>query len=162
MAIDRNQLFSGPVNILKIGGVDVGGTLGGVNVTQEDSWFEITCDQIFGISKKKLTDRRMRITFSVAEGTLANIQKAMAQPSANLSGSTLYFTDDEQGTIALEFEVDAPDGGGKRIYYFAICYISAGEHAYTKDGQTVYPVEVEALPDPDNSDRYGYVVAEAS
>lgn len=160
MSINRNLLFSGEASVVKIGTTDIGGTVGGVAVSKADDWLDITCDQVLGSVRKKLTGRKMTVAFSVAEMSLANLQKALAMPTANLMASTLYFTDDEQGQIAIEFHVDAPYGGGTWVYYFKLCYITgSAEHKYVKDGQVVVPVEAEIMPDPDNSNRYGYLVA---
>jgi hypothetical protein len=159
MSINRNLLFSGEATMVKVNSVDIGGTMGGVSVSRADDWLDITCDQVMGNLRKKLTGRKMTVAFSVAEISLANLQKAMAMPTANLSGSTLYFTDAEQGQIPIEFRVDAPTGGGTFIYYFKLCYITgSAEHKYVKDGQVVVPVEAEVMADPDNSNRYGYLV----
>lgn len=164
MSIEQDNLFSGEVNLVKIGGVDIGATEGPLSVTEDSSYFDLGCEQLLGVVDRKLTDRRVRATFNLAEITLDNLQKGLAQPSANKTdAATLYLSDGEQGVTTLEFEVDDPAGDGKWIYHFYRVYITgSGEHSFSKEGQTVVVVEAECLADTDKSNRFGYVYHEVA
>jgi hypothetical protein len=157
MAVNRTLLFVGAPSIIKIGGVDVGGTLDGFTVTEETEFFDKTCDQVRGTIGKTLMSRSVTLTFSIVETTLVNMQKALAMPAANLSGSTLYLTDGELTDTTLEMQVVSPTGG-TRVYYFLIARIlGSGEFSYKKDGQLSVPVTIQAIPDTTQGNKIGYI-----
>lgn len=159
MAVDTDQLYAGAVTTVEVGGVDIGGTYDGVAISTEGEFFDLNVDQVSAIVKKNLITRKCTITLNIAELSLANLRKALGQASANLSGSTLYLTDDEQGEITLGLVLPTPDAGGDRTYYFLRVYCTgSGEHSYKKGDQTFVAVVFEALPDTDNSNRIAYVV----
>ena len=158
MTVTRKDIYAGAVTLVKIGGTDIGGMIEGVTIRTESEYFDTLCDQVKGVVDTKLTGRKCLITFSMAEISLVNLQKAMAQPAANLSGSTLYLTDGQQAATTLEIQVPTPDAAGTRIYYFLIVrIIGSGEHSYRKDGQLMIAVEIVAFPDTAIENRFGYV-----
>jgi len=159
MTVSTDLLYAGAVKTVKIGGVDIGGTYDGVAANTEGEFFDLNVDQVSAIVKKSLITRKATITLNVAEISLANLRSALGQASANLSGSTLYLTDDEQGETTLELVCPTPSGVGSRYYYFPRIYaLGSGEHSYKKDAQTFVAVILEALPDTDNSDRIAYIM----
>lgn len=158
MAVDTTLVFAGPVDKVEIGGGDIGGTYDGVNITMEEEHFDLACDQVVGVVDKALVSRKYSIVFNIAEMSLAHLEKVLSQKSGNLVSSSLKLDTEKQATVTVEVEVPCPTGVGTRTYKFDICHrITGGEHSYKKAEQVFVPVTFEALPNPDNSDQFGYI-----
>jgi len=162
MTVNTGLLYAGAVTTVKIGGTDIGGTYDGVKVTTEGDFFDLKVDQVSATVKKSLISRKCTITLNIAEMSLANLRIALSQAAANLTGSTLYLTDGEQGETYLEMVCPTPSGVGTKIYYFPRIYsIGSGEHNYKKGEQTFVQVILEGLPDTSNSNRIAYIIDKA-
>lgn len=158
MTVTQDLIYSGAVTTVKVGGVDIGGTYDGVKITGSPEWFETECDQVNAPVTKTLVKNKGTVTLNIAELSLANLRLALAQASANLSGSTLYMTDDDPGSMTLEIITPTPSGIGSKYYYFPRAYnVGTGEHTYKKNEQLFMSIIFDALPDTDNSNRICYI-----
>ena len=157
MAVTTTDMYSGPVTKVEVGGVDMGGTYDGVEISREDDFSDIHCDQVFGPINRSLLSRKFIVALNGAELSLANLETLLAQESGNLSASSLKLDDDEQGSTTLEITHPTPDGGGVRTWKFDTVYnVGGGAITYKKDGtQAVIPTTFDCLPDADG--EYGYV-----
>jgi hypothetical protein len=162
MTVTTALLYAGAITTVKIGGTDIGGTYDGVSISVEDETFDLNVDQVKSVVDKVLLTRKALVTLNIAEVSLANFRLALAQASANLSGSTLYLTDTQQAETTVELITETPSGVGSRYYYFPRANIMAkGEHTYKKNEQLFVPVQIECLPDTANSNRIAYLMDKA-
>lgn len=158
MTVTQSLIFAGAVTTVKVNGNDIGGTYDGVKIQGNPEWFEMQCDQVNAPVAKSLMSNKGTITLNLAELSLANLRIALAQASTNLTGSTLYMTDDDPGSMTLELICPNPSGVGSKYYYFPLVYnVGTAEHTYKKNEQLFMPVTFDALPDTSNSNRICYI-----
>ena len=142
--------------------VDVGYTKGGTSVRYEPEFVDIMADQANGLVAKRRSSERMYVTTTFLEVTLARLQQAMGQPSANLSTSTLDLgTSDScstpEWTITL---VGVGADCSTRTFTFARA-VAMGTREYTmsREEETAFEVEFEILKD--SNGLFGTVVDSA-
>lgn len=81
------------------GWTGIGGTQGGVNFEVDNTYDQITVDQLIDPVGARLTKRQIQVTFKLAEATLANLQLSMNQLMTQGSGAN-YATSDPQTTTS--------------------------------------------------------------
>jgi len=148
MTITPTQMNVG-VGAISMGATDLGGTVGGIKLRQEDSYVDLFCDQVAALCGAVLSMRRQYLSFNLAEITIANLRRAWNLASGQISanGSTLTFVAAaDTATTALIAKVNG--GVGKiHTYTWTDCRrLSTGELTASREGQTVIPVEVEIKP----------------
>jgi len=144
---------------LKIDNVDVGFTQGGVSFRKSNEFLDVETDQLAGVARKEITMQRAFVSTTLAEATLANLQKAMAEPSAQLfSGSALSFG---QGSPTVTEHVltvtgKGPDGA-TRTYTFTRCIaVDEVDHMIgARDAASLIPIGFEVLKDPAYANTFG-------
>lgn len=130
---------------------DLGATDGGVKLTIDLKYAELTCDQIIDKVGRRLTERELILETNLAEPTLDNLRLAIngGTPSSgsgwaafdplNVTSATqpLYFANIMDGF--------APGNSGTRRVIARRC-LNTGkiEAAYSKDKQTFIPVSLAA------------------
>lgn len=128
---------------------DLGGLLGGVELTVEQEWFEVELKQIPDKPMRRLKKRRLSIKTQLAEPTLANLGYALNDTPA-VSG-TLYEPSNRSEASILSYNALIVDGwkpgfslGGhhkrRRLIIRKCLSIDNVELTYSKDGQSVYTV----------------------
>lgn len=159
MAATPNNMYSGPVTTVEIGGVDMGGTYDGVEISREDEFADIdlSCDQALGEMGRHLLRRKFVVVLQAAEVDLTHLEVALAAEDGNLVSSSLKLDDDEQGTVTLEITVPAPTGVGTRTFKFdKVVIVAGGAMAFKKDGtQCVVPITFDCLAD--GNGEFGYI-----
>lgn len=123
---------------------DLGGTKEGITLNIEQTFADLTVDQIIDVIARKRTGRNITIATSLAEPTLDNLALAM-----NNTGPTSDVLELDNGDAAAAFSpaygavlLDgiAPGGFRRRIILRKTLQTGNIAMAYTKDGQTVIPV----------------------
>ena len=129
---------------------DMGGTDGGVKLSIDQKYTELSVDQIVDRVGSRLTAREIMVATNLAEPTLANLSTAL-NGSTQATGAgfanlePLYASSATQPTyIALLFDGYAPNGFRRRVIVRKTLSTAKVETEYTKDKQTFFPVEFTA------------------
>lgn len=124
------------------GWTDVGGTKGGVEINVAAEWSALSVDQIVDIIESRRTGREITIKTSLAEATLENIAKAIANtaPVAGVMNLDNDITAFKPAYSAVLLDGIAPGGFRRRIIIRKTLPTDAVGIAYKKDDQTVVPV----------------------
>jgi len=140
-------------------GVDLGHTIGGVEVTYTPEYKEVNVDK-FGKSvvEKFLVGERIKAKFSLAEWTLANlrvaIERATLQGDDSVSaGSVAGKKASENAGLLVLHPIE--NAAGNRDDDFSIYKaVSTGELTIVNnnEGERVLPVEMDGLIDENRSD----------
>lgn len=134
-----------------VGWTDVGGTDDGVTLNVSREYIKLRMDQIVDTPARRMTERDVTIVTNMAEGTLANLNIALAQseaPETGGTGATAFAAIDIEGDdagaeptyIAVLVDGKAPNGKRRRIIGRKCLSIEEVEFAYKKDEQTFFPV----------------------
>lgn len=159
---NQNNIIVGAAS-LKIDGIDVGFTQGGVSFRKQNDYVDVEADQLGGVARKVKTGERAFLTTTLAEATLRNLRLAMAEPSGNqYSGSALSLG---QGTLTTQEHTitvtgKAPDGVTTRTYTFTRCIaVDEVEHLIgSRDTASTIPIGFELLKDPAYGDTFGRII----
>lgn len=141
---------------ITIDGIDLGFTMDGFTLRQENEWFDAMVDQSFGVQKKKLVRRRLFGQANVAEGKLANMAVSYGLPATGLVGQTLTFAGPERGVVTATFiQTSANPSGFNRVLTFSrVVNLGNSETAFVRDNISFVPVEFEILPSVDGADVF--------
>ena len=141
---------------ITIDGIDLGFTVDGFTLRQEQEWFDAMVDQSVGVQKKKLVRRRLFGQVNVAEGKLANLAVSYGLPSSALSGQTLTFGGADRGVVTATFiQTGANPSGFDRVLTFSrVVNLGNSETPFVRDGISFVPVEFEILPSVDAADVF--------
>lgn len=125
---------------------DLGGTDGGIKLTVDQKYTELSVDQIVDRVGSRLTSRGFTVTTSLAEPTLANLSAALnggtvATGSGYSSYEPNYASSATQPDYsALLFDGYAPDGMRRRVILRKALSTDKVESSYMKDKQTFFTV----------------------
>lgn len=151
MSLNKNLLYSGPVNFIYIG---VGGgtyiyyTLDGVQIRFETQFADQHMDQIPGIATKKKMGHKVTISFKVPELTADLAVFALAQPDSNLTGGTLVIDNDQRAADVVTIEIPSVSGRAYQ-YWFHKCYcLGASEIRFANGQQAAWQIDFEAFWHP--------------
>ena len=147
MAITKtNIVWTGINQQVKIAGVDIGSTKGGVEITLESEFYDIKVDQSLYPQYKKLIGRKARLKTQFSEATIEAIRIAWNLASSALVSSSLSLNNSEGGEVKLEFIGKGPGSTPcTRTYTFwsATAMSAAASHKYMNTEEMVIPVEFE-------------------
>jgi hypothetical protein len=125
---------------------DCGATDGGVKLTIDQKFTELTVDQIVDSLGRRLTQREIMVDTNLAEPTLANLSLAMnggtaATGSGWSSLDPLNVTSATQpGYAATLLDGFAPAGFRRRVIIRKSLNTSSIQSSYAKDKETYIPV----------------------
>ena len=125
---------------------DCGATDGGVKLTIDQKFTELTVDQVVDSLGRRLTQREIMVDTNLAEPTLANLSMAMnggtqATGAGYASLDPLNVTSATQPTyIAVILDGYAPNGFRRRVIIRKCLNTSSIQSAYAKDKETYIPV----------------------
>jgi hypothetical protein len=127
--------------------IDMGGTNGGVTLELDLEYAELEVDQIVDIIDRRLTKREMKLNTSLAETTLDNFRIANNGGTITTGAGFASF-DPKMDTsasqpehIALIFDGIAPDSKRRRVLARRVLSVAGIGQEYSKDTQTLFPVE---------------------
>ena len=141
---------------------DLGHTKGGVTVSYEPTYHDVTVDA-YGetVVDKRLLGEKLIATVPLAEATLANLQIAI--PEGTSSGSKLTIGSsvgdsllDEAQQLVLHPVENASDNLDDDVVFYKAVVSNSIELPYANDGERVIEVEFTALLDESQSDG-GYL-----
>lgn len=132
------------------GWTDVGGTLGGVDLTIEQKYKELEVDQIVDTVGRRLVSREAGVETNLAEPTLANLALAL-NASAPVTGAGFAYYEPPNDTsastptyCALIFDGIAPGGFTRRVFLRRSLSTATIKATWAKDKQTGIPVSFAA------------------
>ena len=137
---------------------DLGHTKGGVTVTYEPTYHDMTVDA-YGetVIDKRLLGEKLTATVPLAESTLANLQIAI--PEGTTSGSKMSIgssvgdaLSDEAKVLVLHPVENAVDNLDDDVVFYKAVVASSVEIPYANDGERILEVEFVALLDESQSD----------
>lgn len=132
---------------------DLGGTLGGVDLSIEQEWIQVDLKQLPDQPMRRLKRRRMSIKTQLAEATLANLGYALNDTTSGSAGTgwSSFSPQNRSEASVLSYSALIVDGWApgfqlnhkhkrRRLIVRKCLSIDNVEFGYTKDGQTVYTV----------------------
>lgn len=124
-----------------VGWTDLGGTKEGITLNIEQTYSDLTVDQIIDVVDRRRTARMVSIGTSLAEATLANLALAISNtaPTANILELDNGLNAFKPAYGAYAFDGIAPGGFRRRVILRKTLGTGNVAMAYTKDGQTVIP-----------------------
>lgn len=148
--------------------IDLGGTNGGVTLELDQEYTELEVDQIVDIPERRLTKREFKINTSLAETTLENF--VIANNGGTITtGAGFSAFDPKQDTsaaqptyIALIFDGIAPNSMRRRVIARRVLSVAGISQEYSKDGQSLYPVEFSCHYVDTNTPPFKYVDEESA
>ena len=156
---------SEPLNNTAVSGdwTDLGGTSGGVSLELEQDYTEMEVDQVVDIVERRLTKREFKINTSLAEPTLENFVIANNGGTVT-SGSGWKAFDPKMDTsasqptyISLIFDGIAPNSLRRRVIARRVLSVAGIGQEYTKEDQTLFPVEFSCHYVDTNTPPFKYV-----
>ena len=154
----QSTLKAGAYGATEAQATDLGFIKGGITLEHEENSYEVKVDQCLGIIDKITTAESLKIKFSLAEATLANI--ALAFGYAAPSGTTFEFGDKASESYkTLYINVKGP-GSASRKYTFWKCRPSGKtSQSYKRDSETLVEVTFDVLCDTskDLGKRFGKI-----
>jgi hypothetical protein len=151
------------VGVLKVDGVSVGYTSGGVNLVANSDRMDKEVDQSYapvGIHKIRET---YQVVTNIAEATLANLKIVWEQTETIVEETTTrtlsWGMNPEVVEHTLEFRGKSPEGYDRIFSVYKAVVWESGEVSHKKDALTVIPVTFRILPDTDKpaGKEYGYI-----
>jgi len=129
---------------------DVGGTSGGVTLVLNQTYTELTVDQLTQRPESRRTQIESMINTSFAEPTLENLAIILNDgTAASGSGFKSFVPDEDDSSSQPTYRAYCLQGfgpGGLRRWVFVRKALNTAniESAYSKDGQTLYPASLMA------------------
>jgi hypothetical protein len=151
------------VGVLKVDGVSIGYTSGGVNLVAASDRMDKEVDQSYapiGIHKIRET---YQIVTNLAEATLANLKIVWEQTETIVEESTTrtlsWGMNPAVVEHTLEFQGLSPEGYARTFSVYKAVVWEVGEVAHQKDALTLIPVTFRILPDVSKAagKEYGYI-----
>ena len=125
---------------------DCGATDGGVTLTIDQKFTELTVDQVVDSLGRRLTQREIMIDTNLAEPTMANLSLAM-NGSTQATGAGFASLDPLNVTSATQptytatiLDGYAPAGFRRRVIVRKVLNVSSIKASYAKDKETYIPV----------------------
>jgi hypothetical protein len=147
---------------------DLGGTNGGVTLELSLDYTELEVDQIVDIVGRRLTKREMKINTSLAETTLENLRLANNGGTITTGSGFKSFApkmDTSAATpeyIALIFDgVNGDNSRRRRVIARRVLSVAGIGQEYSKDSQTLFPVEFSCHYVDTNTPPFKYVDEES-
>jgi hypothetical protein len=150
MIISKANILVGVKNFY-LDGVDLGATVGGVEVTKALEVTEKEVDQLLDATDLVPKKYMVTVKTELAEATLANLKKVWNEAAAPEQAGRVQPIGLSQELPEYELKFTGPDpAGDTRTYiFFRAIAVEAGAQQLKKDGQTVFPVTFRCLPDLD-------------
>lgn len=124
-----------------VGWTNAGGTDGGARLVINQSYSNMTVDQVAGPVGSRLTDRAITVATSLAEAMLDNLRLALNDDG---TGDTLEvdseITNSEPNYRSIMLIGQKPGGGNRLIIVRRALSTESIEMSWTKDGKTMIPV----------------------
>lgn len=150
MATNKNLVGVGAANTVWFGGTDVGGTLGGVELSINQSTFDLEMDQSNSALAITLLEKEYFIKIPMAESSIDNIATFFtAAKGTAVTGTTklILDSDDFPAGTTLGFTTDLFGASKVLHFFFHEAQVDSVESVtYNKGQQAVYGVNFRAFP----------------
>lgn len=130
---------------------DVGGTLGGITMTDAKTYTKLEVDQLVLSPESRLTGRTVQLKTRLAEVTLTNLKLALNSDGSSGSGSGYEtFEPGEPSSSnsptykAVIFDGYGPGGYRRRVIIRKVLNVEEVPIEASKDGQQAYNVTLDA------------------
>jgi len=142
MAKDKTLIVAEAASTIFYDGSDVGYTLGGVELTQDITKFDVTADQSNTALQQTLQEKIWRVKVPMTEMSIANMGVAFTVDTANTHGSTniIFDSTDDPATKTLGFVTPNLNGDVIRVFYHAVQVESVDAVTFNKAAQAVLNV----------------------
>lgn len=153
----QSTLKAGTYGATEAQATDLGFIKGGITIEHEESSYEVKVDQCLGIIDKITTAESLKIKFSLAEATLANIALAFGY---DLSAASFEFGDKASETYKTLFiNVKGPNGKSRKYTFWKCRPSGKTSQSYKRDTETLVEVEFDVLCDTskDLNKRFGKI-----
>lgn len=140
--------------------IDAGYIKGGVNIEHNADHYDVKVDQILGVIDKITVDESMKIKFSLAEVTLANLATAFGYPASAVTGSTFSFGSRQDSSFkTLYINVKGPGSAERKYTFWKVKPTGKTSQEYKKNGETLIDIEFDVLADTTKSaeQRFGSI-----
>ncbi len=139
---------------VSFGGVALGYTVDGVWLSVRTDLNEIQTINLPGVKKRIIVSQKLEVTVNLAEGSLANLSKAI--PGSSLTGATLTLGAANLQSGALVLIGKNPSGGNRTITLTEVNPIGEVRIPYRKAAISVVPVVYGAIIQSDGT--FGTIV----
>ncbi|MBQ4493436.1 MAG: hypothetical protein II972_02395 [Elusimicrobiaceae bacterium] len=141
----QSTLKAGSYGTSEAQATDLGFIKGGITIEHEESSYEVKVDQCLGIIDKITTAESLKIKFSLAEATLANIALAFGY---DLNTTSFEFGDKASETYKTLFiNVKGPNGKTRKYTFWKCRPSGKTSQSYKRDSETLVEVEFDVLCD---------------
>ena len=128
------------------GATDLGFIKGGITIEHEETSYDIKVDQVLASIAKVTTEEALKVKFTLAEATLANIAYAMGTGAP--ANNALEFGDKTQTAYYTLYANVKGANGATRKYTFWKCRPNGKtSQSYKRDGETLIEVEFDVMAD---------------
>ena len=127
-------------------GVDLGWTSDGVTMTVTSELFDVKVEEVIGVLKRVVTDQSVAVVLNMAEGTLANMSKAI--PGSVLAGNVLTVGGGALQSGALTLVGKSPAGTDRTIAFTDVNPTGEVGIPYKKGEISIVPVTFSATVNP--------------
>ena len=163
MSVTRANVLVG-IGDMTVDTVSVGSTHGGVTAEKNQTVFEKKVDQVRDAIALYPTDTKVTVKTNIAEATLENLKNIWNESvTINSSGTARTLQVGIPTSLtehALVFNGKSPEGYNRTYSLYKAVSVNASQHAITKDGMVVFPVEFRIVPDLTKAagQEYGTIV----
>jgi hypothetical protein len=144
----------------EITAIDAGYIKGGITIEHDSEHYDVKVDQVLGAIDKITVDESMKIKFSLAEATLANLATAFGYPQSAVSGGTFNFgsmSDSEFKTLYIN--VKGPDNTTRKYTFWKVKPTGKTAQEYKRNGETLIDIEFDVMCDTSKAadQRFGSI-----
>lgn len=163
--VTKGNLITGPATTFALDGIDLGGTLGGVQIEKKQKLVGVMVDQIPGDVAEAVESEEYTISTELAEVTLQNLQYAWgldAAPVTDVGAGTQTLSLGIQQKVvehALVLGGPAPNGKQRTFTSARVVNMVTGKQELDRKKQYGFPVSFTILPELTATGKeYGQVV----
>lgn len=166
ISVKRQELITGPATTFALDGIDLGGTLNGVQVEKKQKLVGLLVDQIPGDVDEAVESEEYMVSTELPAVTLANLQYAWgasASPVTDVTAGTETLNIGiQQKPVEHTLVVGGQGTDGKqRTYTFhRVINMVSSKQEMDRKKQSAFPVSFKCLPDLTQpaGQEYGSVV----
>jgi hypothetical protein len=139
---------------VQIDSTPAGYTTDGVTMSVRSEFADIKVEEVVGAIKRILTEQEVQVTLNLAEGTIANLSKAI--PGSSLAGATLTLGGGALQEVEIKLIGKNPAGFDRTITLTNCNPVGEVGIPYKKNEISVVPVTFKALVNDDG--EFGTIV----
>lgn len=163
MAKDKTMIIAEAASTIFYDGTDVGYTLGGVELTQDITKFDVTADQSNTALQQTLQEKIWRVKVPMTEMSIENMAIAFTVDTPNINGSTriVFDSTDDPAVKTLGFVTTNLNNDTIRIFFHEVQVESMDSITFNKAAQAVMNVTFRCF-DAASTNLPGYAYRQTS